>query len=448
VTTGPPPTRFTKRNDVHIAYQEAGLGPPDLVAVLGTLSGSVAWEELPSIPFLSRLSSFCRLVTFDQRGSGRSDPVVGSELPTLEERVDDLRSVLDAAGLERAALLGTHDGGAVSLMFAAMYPDRVTALVLVNTWATLKQTADYPWGHPPEVLEAGSRLHWETWGTGASIDYFAPSIAGNPEVKEIWVRHEQASASPGQAIAVSRLVTDLDVRAILPVISVPTLVLHANEDILVPVEHGRYLADHIAAARFVEYASRDHLITIGEAGAVLGEVEEFLTGARRRSFSQRMLATVLFTDIVDSTGRAAEIGDDSWRDLLARHHAAVRSQLGRFGGRELNTAGDGFLASFDGPGRAIQCGTAIHGTVEPLGIRLRIGVHTGECEVLDDTIAGMAVHIGARVTAHSAPGEILVSSTVKDLVVGSGIAFSDRGVQTLKGVPGTWHLFAVQSCPH
>ena len=441
---GVPPTRFTKGKDAHIAYQVAGEGPPDVVLALGTASGSIAWEEPPAAPFFRRLASFSRLVTFDQRGSGRSDPVHISALPTLEDRVEDLRAVADTVQLERFALLGTHDGGAVSMMFAATHPERVTALVLVNTWARLSQAEDYPSGFPVEVLEAGARLHSESWGTGSSIDFAAPSVATSRAVREAWARHEQSTASPGQAVAISRMAMELDVREILPVISTPTLVLHARDDLVTPIEHGRYLADHIVGSRFVELASRDHHIVIGEGGALLNEVEEFLTGVRRSPYADRILATVLFTDIVGSTRRAAELGDRSWRDLLARHHAAVRRELASFEGREIDTAGDGFLALFDGPGRAIHCARAIHEAVEPLGLRVRIGLHTGECELLDDGVAGMAVHIGARVAAHAEPGDVLVSSTVKDLVVGSGIAFADRGARPLKGVPGEWRLFAVE----
>ena len=442
--TGVPATRFTKGRDAHIAYQTTGGGPLDLVLVLGTGSSSIAWEEPPVAPFLHRLASFSRLVTFDQRGSGRSDPVPFSDLPTLEDRVDDLGAVMDACSLQRATLLGHHDGGAVSMMFAATHPDRVTALVLANTWARLSQADDYPWGFPPKVLEAGARIYWESWGTGSSIDRVAPSVAASPTVREAWARHEQSTASPGQAVAISRMAMELDVRAILPVISTPTLVLHAREDMVAPIEHGRYLADHIAGSRFVELPSRDHMIMLGEGGLLLDEAEEFLTGMRRGSPSERVLATVVFTDIVESTQRAVELGDRTWRDLLARHHAAVRQELARFRGREVDTAGDGFLAVFDGPGRAIQCARAIHNAVEPLGLQLRIGVHTGECELVDGDIAGIAVHIGARVAAQAAPGEVLVSSTVRDLVAGSPVRFADRGVRPLKGVPGEWRLFGVE----
>jgi class 3 adenylate cyclase len=441
---GPPATRYTKGRRAHLAYQVAGEGPPHLVAVLGTVSGSIAWEEWAAAPFFHRLSNFCQLVTFDQQGSGRSDPVESSSPPTLEERVDDLRSVMDAAGIERAALFGTHDGGAVSMMFAATHPERVSALVLANTWARLLEDDDFPVGFPRELLETGTDRHSGSWGAGSSIDYLAPSVANNPEVRDAWARHEQSSASPGQAVAISRMAIEIDVRESLAAISAPTLVMHATEDLVTPLGHGRYLAEHIAGARLVEFASRDHLILIGEGNVILDEVEEFLTGVRRGPYRERVLATLVFTDVVGSTETADHLGDRSWRELISRHHAAVRRELARHEGTEIDRAGDGFLAMFDGPGRAIQCALAILAAVEPLGLQLRVGVHTGECELLDDGIAGIAVHIGARVASHAEPGEVLVSSTVKDLVVGSGICFTDRGSRPLKGVPGEWSLYGVE----
>jgi len=440
----PPPTRFVKSNGAYIAYQVAGQGPPDLVAVLGTISSSIAWEEMIAMPFLARLSSFCKLLTFDQRGSGRSDPVSGNDVPTLEDRAADLGAVMDAAGFDTAALLGTHDGGAVSLMFTALHPERVSKLILANTWATLRRFEDYPFGHSDGVLEAGSQMHLESWGTGGTIDYLAPSVAANQGARAAWARHEQSTVSQGQAVALNQMVTRADARDKLSEISVPTLVLHAQDNMVVPIAHGTYLADHIAGARFVDYPSRDHLITIGDSSVVLSETEELLTGVRGGSNAQRVLATLLFTDVVGSTQRASELGDKSWRALLGSHNAIVRRELGRFGGRELNNAGDGFLAIFDSPSRAIECARAVNQSVGTIGLRLRIGIHAGECELLDEDITGMAVHIGARVAAHSDPGEVIVSSTVKDLVVGSDITFSDRGVWPLKGVPGEWHLFAVE----
>jgi pimeloyl-ACP methyl ester carboxylesterase len=439
----PPSTRFTRGNEVHLGYQVAGDGA-NLVMVLGTVSSSTAWEEFPSAAFLQRVAGFCRLVTFDQRGSGRSDPVDQSELPTLQDRVDDVQSVMRAAGIERTALFGYHDGGPVAMTFAATYPERVSALVLANTWARLSATEGFPCGHPPDLLEAGLRLHTDAWGTGSSIDYIAPSVADNPAVRRTWARHEQATASPGQAAAISKMAIDLDVRPVLPVISVPTLILHASGDLVTPVDHGRYLADSIAGARLVEYPGRDHLVLTGEGDAVADEMEEFLTGVRRGRTAQRVLATVVFTDIVGSTALAASLGDRAWAELLGRHHTAIRKELTTYQGQEVDTAGDGFLAAFDGPGRAIECASAIHRAVQPLGIEVRIGVHTGECELLDGGYAGMAVHIGARVAAAAGAGETLVSRTVKDLVVGSPFGFAERGSRTLKGVPGEWSLYAVE----
>lgn len=442
----PPATSYVKgRGGAHIAYQVAGSGPHHLVMVLGTTSSSTAWEEYPSAEFLRRLAGFSRLVTFDQRGSGRSDPVHHAEIPSLQDRVDDVLSVMDAVGFERAALFGNHDGGPVALTFAASYPDRVSSLVLANTWARLSAAEDYPWGHPPDLLAAGAQLHEDAWGTGSSIDYVAPSVAADEAVRRAWARHEQASASPGQAVALSRMAIELDVRAVLPTVAVSTLVLHASDDLVTPAPHGRYLAEAISGARYVEYQGRDHFVLTGEGGIVADELEEFLTGVRQGSSGRRALATVMFTDIVGSTTLAAALGDGRWRQLLARHHQAIRQQLERFEGREVDTAGDGFLAVFDGPGRAIECAEAVHEAVAPLTLKLRVGVHTGECEVLDGSYAGLAVHIGARVAASAAPGETLVSRTVKDLVVGSGFGFAERGVRDLKGVPGRWELYSVEA---
>jgi pimeloyl-ACP methyl ester carboxylesterase len=401
------------------------------------------WEETFSTRLLERLTSFSRLVTFDQRGVGRSDPISPDHPQTLEERVDDIRAVMDAAELEKAALLGAADGGAASITFAATYPERVTALVLCNTWARLAKSDDYPWGHPPELLRAGQDLYRTEWGTGFSIRYIAPSIPDDPGVQEAWARHEQASASPGQAIANARVAMELDVRPVLHLVSAPTLVLHSKDDLVAPADLGHFLADHIPGASYVELPGPDHAIFVLDADLLLEEVEHFLTGTRRPPRPDRVLSTVLFTDIVGSTERAVELGDRRWAELLDRHHAAVRAELSHFRGREVDTAGDSFLASFDGPGRAIQCASAIAQAVMRLGIRIRAGIHTGECELTPAGIAGLAVHIGARVAAKAGAGEVLVSQTVKDLVVGSGIEFVERGLFELKGVPGEWRLFTV-----
>jgi pimeloyl-ACP methyl ester carboxylesterase len=426
-----------------VAYQVHGAGPPDIVLVLGAASTSLLWEEAFSTRLLGRLTSFSRLVTFDQRGVGRSDPIAPDRPQTLEERVDDIREVMDAAGLDKAALLGAADGGAASITFAATYPERVTALVLCNTWARLAKSIDYPWGHPPELLLAGQDLYRTEWGTGFSIRYIAPSVPDDPGLRDAWARHEQASASPGQAIANAKVAMELDVRSVLHSVSAPTLVLHTRDNLVAPVDHGRFLAEHIPGASFEELPGPDHAIFVLDSEALLDKVEHFLTGRRQPPRPDRILSTVLFTDIVGSTERAVGLGDRRWAELLDRHHAAVRAELSHFSGREVDTAGDSFLATFDGPGRAIQCASAIARALLRLGIRIRAGIHTGECELTPTGLAGLAVHIGARVAAKAEAGEVLVSQTVKDLVVGSGIEFVERGLFQLKGVPGEWRLFAV-----
>jgi class 3 adenylate cyclase len=432
-----PESGYARSGDVHLAYQVTGNGPVDLVLVTGATSTSLLWEEQMTARFLRRVTSFARLVSFDQRGAGWSDPVSPSRLPTLEERVDDLRTVMDAV------LLGTHDGGPVSMMFAATYPERTRALVLCNTWARVARAPDVPWGLTDDLLADGRRMYEQLWGTGFSIDVVAPSLAGDAHARRAWARHERATGSPTQALALMEMAMELDVRDILPTITVPTLVVHAREDLVAPVEHGRYLTAHIAGSRFVELPGSDHAFVVTDADALLDEVEDFLTGVRRGPEPDRVLATVLFTDIVGSTQRAVELGDRRWHDLLQRHHATVRRELARHRGREVDTAGDGFLATFDGPARAIRCACAITDAVSQLGIQDRAGLHTGECEVHDGGVAGIAIHIGARVSAQAGPGEVLVSSTVKDLVAGSGLRFVDRGAYRLKGVPEEWRLFAV-----
>ncbi|HLN16107.1 MAG TPA: alpha/beta fold hydrolase [Acidimicrobiales bacterium] len=440
-----PPTRYAHSGDAHIAYQVTGSAPLDVVLVLGGASTSVLWEDQLASRFFRRLTSFSRLVTFDQRGVGRSDPVVPGQPPTLEERVDDLKAVMEAAGLERAALFGTSDGGAVAMTFAATYPEHTTALVLYNTWARLAWAEDYPWGHPPEMLEAGYDLYRSAWGTGFSIQFAAPSLAKQPGMRQSWARHEQATGSPGQAIAVTQMAMGLDIRPILPAVSVPTLVLHTAGNAVSPPEHGHYLADHIPAARYVELPGNDHMIVAGDTEAVLDEVEQFLTGTRLSRDVDRALYTILFVDVVDSTRRIAEIGDRRWAELLERLLAVARAELTTYRGHEVKETGDGLLATFDGPGRAIECALAIVAQAKTLGLEVRAGVHTGECEITPTDIAGMAVHIGARIGALAEPNEVLVSKTVKDLVAGSPHVFVDRGDHELRGVPGEWRLLAVAS---
>ncbi len=402
----------------------------------------LVWEYEPARRFLEGLASFARVINFDRRGSGLSDPV--ADAPTLEQRMDDVRAVMDAAGSERAALLGISEGASMSLLFAATYPHRVQALVCSGGMARSTWADDYPWATPVEaLLESGAELVGPHWGEGAMIDVAAPSQANNPESRAFFGRLERASASPGMLAALVRMFFDIDVRDVVSNVHVPTLVLHRQRDRLVNVRNGRWLAEHLPNARFVELPGDDHIMWYEDVNRTLGEIEEFLTGARQAPEPDRMLATVLFTDIVDSTRAAAELGDQRWREVLEGHQRTVRDALSSFDGREVKSIGDGFLATFDGPGRAIRCAREILGSSELLGIHVRAGLHTGEVEVMGDDIGGIAVHIASRVSALAAPGEVFVSRTVKDLVAGSGIQFSDRGGHTLKGVPDSWQLYAV-----
>ena len=442
-TTPRPETKYAKSGDVHIAYQVFGEGELDIVVVPGfTTHVELVWEHEPAARALEGLASFARVITFDRRGSGLSDPV--AEAPSLEQRMDDVRAVMDAAGSERAALLGISEGASMSILFGATYPDRVQALVCSGGMARSTWADDYPWAAPVEaLLESGAELVGPHWGEGAMIDVGAPSQMGNPETRAFWARLERGSASPGMLAGLVRMFFDIDVRDVVPSVHVPTLVLHREHDRLVNVRNGRWLAEHLPNARLVELPGDDHVMWYEDVDRTLGEIQEFLTGARQAPEPQRMLATVLFTDIVDSTRTAAELGDQRWRDMLEGHQRTVRDALSSFDGREVKSTGDGFLATFDGPGRAIRCAQAVLDSSEPLGIQVRAGLHTGECEVMGDDIGGIAVHIAARVSAHAGPSEVLVSRTVKDLVAGSGIQFSDRGTHELKGIPDTWQLYAV-----
>jgi len=432
-----PETRYARSGEVHIAYQVIGDGPADLVLVPGFISHLDTWWDEPLCArFLERLAGFSRLILFDKRGTGLSDREFG--VPTLEQRMDDVRAVMTAAGSEQAAVLGISEGGPMSALFAATYPERTTALVLYGTFAEFRS-----WVPSEEHLARILRAMDEEWGTGHSLPHFAPSLAGDPRVRRWWARVERSGASPGAAMALMRMNSEIDVRHVLPAIRVPTLVLHRTDDVTVDVEAGRYQATHIPGARYVELPGVDHLAFAGDVEPVLAEIEEFLTGVRPVAEPDRLLATVLFTDIVDSTTRAAALGDRRWRELLEAHHAATRRELGRHRGREVKTLGDGFLAAFDGPARAVRCAEAIVAAVRSLGLEVRAGLHTGECEVMGDDLGGLAVHLAARVAAQAGPGEVLVSSTVKDLVAGSGLRFEDHGTRRLKGIPDEWRLFAV-----
>jgi pimeloyl-ACP methyl ester carboxylesterase len=443
VSSAEPEIRYARSGDVHIAYYAVGQGPLDVVFVHGALTNLKVLREEPGIRrFYERLASFSRLIMFDKRGMGLSDHVsVGS----LEERMDDIRAVMDAVRSERAALIGMSEGGPLSMLFSATYPERTEALLLVGAEVKEEETADWPWGEATrESFDAAIETLPERWGTsGENVMRFIPSAGNDPRLQDWWRRLMVESASPGTAIAFMRMAFEIDVRDIVGSVRVPTLILHRRGDKICHVENARYLAKHIPGARYLELEGDDHIPWGQNGDEIAAEIQEFLTGARESPAPDRVLATILFTDVVGSTARAAAVGDRRWSGLLETHHAAVRRELARFRGREIDTAGDGFLASFDGPARAIRCASAAIDSVRGLGLEIRAGVHTGECEVVGEKLGGIAVHIGARVAAKASAGEILVSGTVKDLVAGSGIAFEDRGVAELKGVPGSWPLYAV-----
>jgi class 3 adenylate cyclase len=437
---GAPETRYAKSGELHIAYQVAGQGPLDLVVVPGFVSHVELAREMPFIQS-SQAESFARVIRFDKRGTGLSDRSVG--VATLEERMDDVRAVMDAVDVERAALWGISEGGPMCILFAATYPERTSALVLQASFACRMQTRDQPYGLPPDAAEALVAAFEDQWGTGTVLGSFFPSAIDDPTMREHFARYERNAASPSAMVDILRMVAATDVRAILPTISVPTLVVHSAGDLMVPVEHGRYLAEHIPGSRYVELPGADHItIQEGEAGAV-DDIEEFLTGHRPALGTDRVLATVLFTDICASTERASALGDRAWRRLLDEHDELSSAEIERHRGRLIKTTGDGLLATFDGPARAVQCAAAIRDRLRPLGVSLRAGVHTGEIEVRGEDVGGIAVHIGARVAALAQPGEVMVSRTVTDLVAGSGLSFDDRGAHTLKGMPQEWQLFAL-----
>jgi class 3 adenylate cyclase len=436
-----PETQYAKSGGVNIAYQVVGEGPVDLVYVPGWVSHvELAWE-LPDLAHgFERLASFSRLILFDKRGTGMSDPVPENELPPLEQRMDDVRAVMDAVGSERAAIFGASEGGNMSMLFAASYPERTAALATFGSTAKRIRSDDYPWAPTLKAREAAFVYVEQNWTTGLGWEEMAPSL--EPARLAELGRYYRRCASPGAAVALMRMNTYVDVRAVLPSIRVPTVVMHRADDRDANVEEGRYIASQILRARFVEFPGADHAWWTQDRDAVLDEIEELVTGVRPAPEPNRVLATVLFTDLVGSTERVRELGDHRWAELLERHHAAVRRELERFRGREIDNAGDGFLATFDGPARGVRCAVAIRDAVGSLGLEVRAGVHTGECELLGDRVAGIAVHTGARVASLAAPGEVLVSPTVRDLVSGSGIAFDDRGIHELKGV-GERRIYAV-----
>lgn len=432
---------YARNGDVHIAYQVIGAGPVDLVYTPGIWSNlDVMWEWPSWARYLERLASFSRLILFDMRGVGLSDR--GSEPPTLELQMDDVGAVMDAAGSDQAAIFGGARGGAMTMLFAASYPERTQALILYAPIARSVRADDWPYGRSEKEQQRFYDRFTAEMGTAENLDLQGPSH--DASFKQWWARFERLGASPGAWRELAEILGQLDVRAVLEHIQAPTLVLHRHGDRILDVAQGRAIAQRIPGARFVELPGEDHIPILGDPDAIVDEIEEFLTGVRPAPEPDRMLTTVLFTDIVDSTKRAAELGDRRWRDLLVQHHGMVRGHLGRFRGREIDTAGDGFLATFDGPARAIRCALEICHDVASLGIATRAGVHTGEVELIGDGIGGIAVHIGARVSAQARPGEVLVSRTVADLVAGSGIELYDRGDHELKGVPGTWRLFSAR----
>jgi class 3 adenylate cyclase len=438
-----PETRYAQSGGVNIAFQVVGDGPQDLVFVPGWVSNiEVYWEDPALARFFTRLGSFTRLILFDKRGTGLSDRV--TDMPGLEVRMDDVRAVMDAVGSERAALFGTSEGGPMCALFSATHPHRTSALIMHGGYPRRTRAQDYPWGPTVEEYQAWVEQMQRAWGGPFGVDERAPSIANDARFRQWWARMLRMSASPAAATALVTMNAEIDVRHILPTIRVPTLILHSVRDRAIDVRGSIYMAERIPGAKLIQLPGPDHLVWLSDADAILEEIEEFLTGVRHSAEPDRVLATVLFTDVVGSTERAVALGDRRWRDLLEHHHAVVRRNLDRFRGREVKTTGDGFLAVFDGPARGVRCACAVADEVRTLGIEVRAGLHTGECDVIDDNdYSGLAVHIGARVAALAGPGEVLVSSTVKDLVAGSGLRFRDQGTRTLKGVPGEWRIFVV-----
>lgn len=439
-------TKYAKSGKVHIAYQVVGDGPLDLVLVPGWVTHlEHQWQEPLQARFLERLASFARLILFDKRGTGLSDRVAEDALPTLEVRMDDVRAVLDAIGSSRAALVGISEGGPMCALFSATYPERTAALVMYGSYAKWIRDADYPWAPTRADHETAFDAYEKGWGTPVGLKTVAPSVANDERYRKWWAEYLRTGASPGAGVALYRMNVEIDIRHVLPAIRVPTLILHRTGDRLINVGGSRYVAERIRNAKYVELAGVDHLPWFGDSDSVLAEIEEFLTGERPAAESDRILATVMFVDIVGSTERAAAVGDARWRDLLAGYHSRASAEIGRFRGRLIDTAGDGVFAAFDGPARAVRCAHAIREAASGLGLTVRAGLHTGECETAGDKLVGMAVHVAARVSSTASPDEVLTSSTVRDLVAGSGIQFSERGAHVLKGVPGEWRLFTARS---
>jgi class 3 adenylate cyclase/pimeloyl-ACP methyl ester carboxylesterase len=434
-------TRYARNGDLRVAYRASREGPRDIVFVPNWFTCSDHLPELPSIQgWVEAMTSLARLIFFDQPGTGASDPVTPGALPTLEQWTDSITAVLDDLGSQEAVLIASDNAFATGALFAATHPSRATALVVLEGYAD-------PWAERTDGLTFEGILDAmvAVWGTGEAQRVINPDMPWNEEIRATWARHERLAASPRTVAVMTQLVSELDMRAVLPTVRVPTLVVHHTDDPVIPPKWGKYIADHISGAKYVELPGRNMYHFVEPWRASFQEIHEFLTGHQAEVADDRVLATVLFTDIVDSTRRAAEMGDRDWHALLDAHDALVRAQLSRFRGREVNTSGDGFLAMFDGPQRAIRCAMSIRDAVRALGIEVRAGLHAGECEVRGDDIGGIGVHIGARVSALAGANEVLVSSTLRDLVIGSGLEFEERGTHELKGVPGEWHLFAVAS---
>jgi pimeloyl-ACP methyl ester carboxylesterase len=441
-----PKTRYAKSSGLSIAYQVIGEGPHDLVYVPGWLSNvEMMWENPELARFLRRLASFSRLIVFDKRGTGLSDRV--AELPTLEQRMDDVRAVMDALGSARAALFGHSEGACMCILFAATYPERTVALITYGAFAKRFRSEDYPWAPTLEERLRGAEELERNWGEPrvADLAYYAPSVADDASFQEWLDTYFRRSASPKAAADLVRMNSYTDIRDVLSSVRVPTLVLQAVGDRDVRAVEGRYIASRIAGAKYVEFPSGDHFFWASHQDDILAEIQELLTGVRPAPEHNRILATVLFTDIIEGTKKAAALGDRRWRDLIESHHALVRAELARYRGTEQDTAGDGFYATFDGPARAVRCAFAVRDAVRRLGLEIRAGVHTGECEIVAGKLGGIATIIGARVKDLAGPGDVLATSTVRDLVSGSGLAFTERGVQALKGLPGEWRLFLVAS---
>ena len=435
----PSRTQYAKNGDIHVAYQVFGEGEVDLILVPGFISHiENSWDEPDLAGWLRRLGSFSRVIMFDKQGTGLSDQ--GSELPGMDERMDNIRAVMDAQGVERAAIFGISEGGSLATLFAATHPDRSRALILYGAFARFKS-----WLPTQEALDRLILYIDNDWGSGQSLPMFAPSRKDDLPFQHWWGKFERLGASPGAAKALMRMNSQIDTSDILASVNVPTLVIHRKDDVAVDVEGGQFLAERIPDAKYVELSGVDHLPWVGEnTNQILDEMAKFLTGEWRPVEADRILATVLFTDIVDSTRHAAELGDQQWREMLDRHNTMMHKNIVRFRGRAIKSTGDGFLATFDGPARAIRCASAASEAAREIGIEIRAGLHTGEIELIGDDIGGIAVHIASRVLGQAGANKVWVSRTVKDLVVGSGFDFKDEGTYKLKGVPGEWHLFAVE----